>query len=79
VSEQINKMRELANWARKETNKSSNFEINFWFHQITHEECIEYRLWIDGLINESTNCLDEIVSLIPQFKQLCEQNREVLA
>ncbi len=75
----INEMRELINWIRATCNKSANFEIDMWAHRTRENQSIEYKIWVDGLIHKSTECLEELVSLIPSIKKLCELNKELAA
>lgn len=77
INEQINQLRELANWVRVNIGKSANFDISIWCHTSSTDESIEYRFWIDGMINESSQSLDGLVGMIPKFKEYCVLNREL--
>lgn len=79
INEQINQLRELANWIRINTRKSANFEISIWRHSCSGDESIEYRFWVDGIIHKRSKSLDELVGMIPKFKQYCELSMEVAA
>lgn len=79
MNEQINLLRELANWVRVTVGKSANLDISIWCHTCSGDESIEYRFWVDGLIHKKSESLDELVGMIPKFKQYCELNMEVAA
>ena len=79
MNEQINQLREFANWVRVNVGKSSNIEISMWCHTCSGDEKTEYRFWVDGLIHKKSDNLDELVGMIPKFKQYCELNMEVAA
>jgi hypothetical protein len=77
--QQINKMRDLTQWIKENFNKSANFEINFWSHTFQDDQTTEYQIWIEGVINKKSKCLDELVKSIPSIKMMCELNRELSA
>lgn len=79
INEQFNLLRDFAKWVRVNVGKSANIEMNVWCHTVSSEESIEFRVWVEGLINKSSKNLDELVGMIPKFKQLCELNMEVAA
>ena len=79
MNEQINKLREFANWVRVNIGKSANIDISIWCHTCSGEESTEYTVWVDGLISKRSKSLDELVGMIPKFKQYCELNMEVAA
>jgi hypothetical protein len=79
MNEQINQLREFANWVRVNVGKSSNIEISMWCHTCSGDEKAEYRFWVDGLIHKKSDSLDELVGMIPKFRQYCELNMEVAA
>jgi len=54
MNEQINQLRELANWVRVTVGKSANLDISIWCHTCSGDESIEYRFWVDGLIHKSS-------------------------
>lgn len=76
-NEHINLLRDFANWVRVNVGKTANIEINIWSFSATKNESTEYRVWVEGLINKSSTKLDELVAMIPKFKQYCELNMEV--
>lgn len=75
----INQVRNLIQWVKENTEKSANFEINFWAFRSDGAESVEYSVWIDGLVHKKTKCLDAMVKLIPNIKQLCSLNKELAA
>lgn len=77
MNEKINKLREFGNWIRVNIGKSSNLEISIWHHKCSDEQVTEYNFWVEGLINESSDNIDEIIGMIPKFRQYCELNKEV--
>jgi len=79
INEQINKLREFAAWARTTLGKAANIDISIWCHRSDTDESIEYRIWVDDLIQKSSKNLDELVDMIPKFKIFCELSMEVAA
>lgn len=79
MNEKINLLREFANWVRVNIGKSANIDVSIWCHTCSGDESIEYSVWVDGLISKRSKCLDELVGMIPKFKQYCELNMEVAA
>ncbi len=79
-NDKFNLLRDFAKWVRVNTNKSANIEMNIWCHKSSldlDDERTEYRVWVDGVINKSSENLDELVGMIPKFKLSCELNMEV--
>ena len=79
INEQFNLLREFANWVRVNVGKAANIDLSIWCHTCNGDESIEYRIWVDGLINKSSKDIDELVDMIPKFKQYCELNMELTA
>ena len=79
INEQINQLREFAKWVRVHIGKSANIDISIWCHTCSNDESTEYRVWVDGLLNKSSRDLNQLVGMIPKFKQLCELNMELAA
>jgi hypothetical protein len=79
MSNEINVIRELMTWIRTNTGKSVNFSVNHWSFKADGSETTEYKLWVDELINKSTETIDELISLIPSIKQYCTLNMELAA
>lgn len=77
ISTQINAFKDLLEWVRFNCQKSCNFEINFWCHPGSTNDKIEYRFWVDGLINKSSENLEEFAEKIPKFKRFCEMYMEL--
>ena len=78
-NEQINLLRDFATWVRVNIGKSANISISIWEHSCSDESSIEYCVWVHDLINKRSEDLNELVGMIPKFKQLCELNMEVAA
>lgn len=79
MNEKINQLRDFANWARVNVGKSASVDVSIWCHTCSGDESIEYRIWVDDLIHKTSKDLDELIRLIPKFKQYCELNMEVAA
>lgn len=79
INEQFNLLRDFAEWVRVHTGKSANIEVSIWCHSKSSEESTEYSVWVEGLIRKRSKNLDELVEMIPKFKQFCELNMEVSA
>ena len=79
INEQFNLLREFANWVRVNVGKTANIDLSIWCHTCNGDESIEYRIWVDGLINKSSKDIDELVGMIPKLKQYCELNMELAA
>ena len=79
ITEQFNLLREFANWVRVNVGKAANIDLSIWCHTSSGDESIEYRIWVEGLINKSSKDIDELVRMIPKFKQYCELNMELAA
>lgn len=78
----INLIRELQlfnSWVKKEIHKSANFSINYWAHQSCSNDVIEYQLWIEGIIQETSESLEDLVNELPRIKQLCLLKKEFSA
>lgn len=78
-NEQLNLLRDFATWVRVNIGKSCNIEVNFWSYSSQEEQETQYRVWVQDIINKSSNSLEQLVGMIPKFKQLCELNMEVAA
>ena len=79
MSNEINIIRDLMSWIRTNVGKSVNFSVNHWSFNADGSETTEYKLWVDGLINKSTESLEDLIKLIPSIKQYCELNMELAA
>ena len=81
ITEQFNLLREFANWTRVNVGKAANIDLSIWCHTSSSDESIEYQIWVEGLINKSSKDIDELVRMIPKFKQYltqyCELNMEL--
>lgn len=77
--EKIQAVRDLLQWIKRTTNKSANFEIDFWAHRSDEQETISYKLWVDGLLNLSTENVGEIYERLNDIKQLCTLHTELAA
>lgn len=79
INEQLNLLREFANWVRVHIGKSANIDISIWCHTCSGDESTEYSVWVDGLISKRSKDLNELVGMIPKFKSFCELHMEVAA
>lgn len=70
----VEQLRAFAKWAKETTDKSANFEINIWNHK-SGTESIEYRLWIEDIINQSTKDSAMLIALIPYMQGLCTKHK----
>lgn len=77
---QITQLRNFATWIRFNLKKSACFEISYWNHPVNNKETVEYLFWVEGIFNESSTSLHDLVNMIPRYKQLlwCS-NKEVTA
>jgi hypothetical protein len=78
-NEKFNLLRDFANWVRVNVGKSANIDVSIWCHTSSGDESTEYRVWVEGLIHKSSKNIDELVGMIPKFKQYCELSMEVSA
>lgn len=77
--EKIQVVRDLIQWIKNTTNKSANFEIDFWAYRSDEKETVNYKLWVDGLLNITTENISEIVERLNDIKQLCTLHKELAA
>jgi len=79
INEQFNLLREFANWVRINTHRAASLDINFWHHNSSNFESVEYGFWVDGLITVTTYDLIELIDMIPEFKARCLLHMECAA
>lgn len=79
MNEQFLVIQDLMNWVRTNIGKSVNFSIDHWAFNSNNSTTIEYKLWIDGIINKTTQSLEDLINLIPSIKQFCILKKEFLA
>lgn len=77
--EKIQAVRDLVQWIKTTTDRSANFEIDFWAYRHLEEEKVNYKLWVDGLLNFTTENISEIVERLNDIKQLCTLHKEFAA
>ncbi len=69
--EKIDKLREFAEWAREYTGCAVNVTASIWRHDKNDVEQISYGMWVDGIISHHDKNIDDLVDLIPTYKELC--------
>ena len=79
LNDNLNLLREFANWVRVNIGKAANIDVSIWCHTCSSDESIEYSIWVDGLIHKSSKSIEELVAMIPKFKSYCELSMEVAA
>jgi hypothetical protein len=75
----VNQVRDLIQWIKLNTDKSANFEIDFWAHRSEEKETVNYKLWVNDLLNIQTENLSELVERLNDIKQLCTLHKELAA
>lgn len=76
--EQINKINDFTKWARNTLNKVACFEINFWSFS-TKTDSIEYRIYVEGLLNKTSKDINELIEIIPSLYQYCFNKQGVFS
>ena len=77
MNTEINEVREFIKWARENTGKYANFTIKFWRFSCDNCEKIKYEIYVEDIINKSSENLLDLLDRIPKFKQLCLLAMEV--
>lgn len=73
--EHVKRLQNLLKWIKDTVGVSANLEINTWQHKHNDDLTHEYRIWIDGLFNQSAKDSDMLIALIPYIKGLCQKSK----